>query len=67
MVLLLYEVYHMRGNVTGSLNLLYLGSKRKVKCYNGYLINEYVFHTKEYVQGGKIYNSGVCLVKSWLL
>jgi hypothetical protein len=54
----------MRGNVSGSLNLLCLGSKRKVKCYNGYLINEYVFHTKEYDQGGKTYNSGVCLVKS---
>jgi hypothetical protein len=57
----------MRGNVSGSLNLLCLGSKRKVKCYNGYLINEYVFHIKEYGQGRKTYNSGVCLVNQLLM
>jgi len=30
-----------------SLSLLSLGPERKVKCYNGYFDNGYVFHTKE--------------------
>jgi hypothetical protein len=30
-----------------SLSLLSLGSERKVKCYNRYFDNVYVFHTKE--------------------
>jgi len=48
-------------NANGSLNLLFFGSKRNVKFYNGYFINVYVFHTKEYGQGRKTYNSGVCV------
>ena len=42
-------------NANGSLNLLFLGSKKKVKFYNGYFINVYVFHTKEYGHGRKTY------------
>jgi hypothetical protein len=41
-----------------------LGPKRKVKCYNGYFVNGYVFHTKEYGHGRKTYNSGVCVKRS---
>jgi hypothetical protein len=30
-----------------SLSLLSLGPERKVKCYNGYFDNGYVFYTEE--------------------
>ena len=51
----------MRRGVAKSLSSLSLGHKRKVKCYNGYFVNGYVFHTKEYGLGRKTYNSGVCV------
>jgi hypothetical protein len=54
----------MRGNVSNSLNLLCFDTDRKVKCYNGYFINRYVFHTEEYDQGRKTYNSGVYFKES---
>jgi hypothetical protein len=38
----------MGKNASAILSLLSLGPKRKVKCYNGYFVNGYVFHTKEY-------------------
>ena len=44
-----------------SLASLSLGPKRKCKCYNRYFVNGYVFHTEEYEQGRKTYNSGVCV------
>ena len=44
-----------------SLSSLSLGPERKVKCYNGYFINGYVFHTKQYGHGRKTYNNGVCV------
>ena len=44
-----------------SLSLLSLGPERKCKCYNGYFFNGYVFHTEEYGQGRKTYNTGVCV------
>jgi hypothetical protein len=44
-----------------SLSLLSLGPERKIKCYNGYFINGYVFHTEEYEYGRKTYNNGVCV------
>lgn len=50
----------MRENVSNSLNLLCFGTNKKVKCYNGYFINGYVFHTEEYDHGRKTYNSKVC-------
>jgi hypothetical protein len=51
----------MRKNASVSLSLLSLGPERKVKCYNEYFINGYVFHTEEYEHGRKTYNSGVCV------
>jgi hypothetical protein len=51
----------MGGSGGISLSLLSLGPKRKVKCYNGYFVNGYVFLTKEYGYGRKIYNNGVCV------
>jgi len=42
-----------------SLSLLSLSPERKVKCYNGYFVNGYVFHTEEYGHGRKTYNNGV--------
>jgi hypothetical protein len=60
-VVILCQVYQMGGNANGNLNLLCLHPKRMVKCYNEYFINEYIFHTKEYGQGRKTYNSGVCV------
>ena len=57
----MYQVCQLGGNVSVTLNLLSLGSKRKVKCYNGYFINGYVFHTEEYGQGRKTNNNGVCV------
>jgi hypothetical protein len=47
-----------------SLSLLSLGHKRKVKCYNGYFVNGYVFHTKEYGHGRKTYNNDVFVNRS---
>jgi hypothetical protein len=51
----------MGGSVAISLSLLSLGPERKVKYYNGYFVNEYVFHTEEYEHGRKTYNNGVCI------
>jgi hypothetical protein len=42
-----------------SLSSFSLGPERKCKCYNGYFINGYVFHTEEYGQRRKTYNSSV--------
>ena len=44
-----------------SLSLLSLCPKRKVKSYNRYFINGYVFHIEEYGHGRKTYNSSVCI------
>jgi hypothetical protein len=38
----------MGGSADISLSLLSLFLERKVRCYNEYFINGYVFHTKEY-------------------
>jgi len=57
----MYKIYQMRKNASVSLSLLSLGPERKVKCYNKYFINGYVFHTEEYEHGRKTYNSGVCV------
>jgi hypothetical protein len=51
-------------NTSATLSLLSLGPKRKVKCFNEYFVNEYVFHTEEYRQGRKTYNSGVYIKRS---
>jgi len=51
----------MRRSVAKSLSSLSLGPERKVKCYNGYFVNGYVFHTEEYGHERKTYNSGVCV------
>jgi hypothetical protein len=51
----------MGGSAAISLSLLCLGPERKVKCYNGYFVNEYVFHTEEYRNGRRTYNNGVCI------
>jgi hypothetical protein len=58
---LIYKVYQIGGSAAISLSLLSLGLERKVKCYNGYFVNGYVFHTKEYGHGRKTYNSSVCI------
>jgi len=34
----------MGGSAVISLSLISPGPERKVKCYNGYFVNEYVFH-----------------------
>jgi len=47
-----------------SFKLLFLGSKRKVQCYNMYFINKYVFHTEEYEEGINIYNIDFCIRES---
>jgi hypothetical protein len=57
----MYKVYQMEMNASVSLSLLSPGLKRKVKCYNGYFVNGYVFHTEEYGHERKTYNSGVCV------
>jgi len=48
-------------SATISLSLLSLGPERKVKCYNRYFINGYIFHIEEYGHGRKTYNNGVCI------
>ena len=46
----------MERSAAKSLSSLSLGPERKVKCYNGYFINGYMFHTEEYGHGRKTYN-----------
>jgi hypothetical protein len=55
----MYWVYQLGENANDNLNLLCLGLKRKVKCYNRYFINEYVLYTEKYGQDRKTYNNGV--------
>jgi len=55
------KVYQIGKNASVSLSLLSLSSERKVKCYNEYFVNGYVFHTEKYGHGRKTYNSGVCV------
>jgi hypothetical protein len=54
----------LKGNASGSLNLLCLGLKINVKCYDEYFINDYVFHTEEYDQDRRTYNNEVCAKRS---
>jgi len=61
---LIYKVYQLGRNASATLSLLSLGLERKMKCYNEYFVNEYVFHTGEYGQGRKTYNNGVCVKRS---
>jgi len=58
---IIYKVYLMRMSATKLLSSLSLGLERKVQCYNKCFFNGYVFHTKEYGYGRKIYNNGVCV------
>jgi len=51
MVVILCLVYQMRSNAIGSLNLLCLGIEKKIKYFNIYFVNRYVFHTEEYDHG----------------
>jgi len=57
----------MGGNVTISLSLLSLGRERKVKCYNGYFVNGYVFHTEEYGHGRERHTTMVFVLRDRLL
>ena len=56
-----YKVYQIRWSAAKSLSSLSLDPERKVKCYNGYFVNGYVFHTEEYGHGRKTYNIDVCV------
>jgi hypothetical protein len=47
-----------------SLSSLNLGTERNVKCYNGYFVNGYVFHTEEYRYGRKTYDTTKRLMSS---
>jgi hypothetical protein len=58
---IIYKVYQMRRSAAKSLSSPSLGTERKVKCYNGYFVNGYVFHTEEYGHERKTYNNGVCV------
>ena len=60
----MYQFHKLRGNVSVTFSLLNLGPKRKVKFYKGNFVNGYVFHTEEYRQGRKTYNSGVYIKRS---
>jgi hypothetical protein len=42
----MYKVYQLERNVSALLSLLSLCPERKVKCYNRYFVNGYVFHTE---------------------
>ena len=55
-----YKVYQTRRSDAKPLSSLSLGPERKVKCYNGYFVNGYVFHIEEYRHRRKTYNNGVC-------
>jgi hypothetical protein len=51
----------MGGSAAISLFLLSLCLERKVRCYNEYFINGYVFHIEEYGHERKTYSNGVCI------
>jgi hypothetical protein len=51
----------MKRNANVLLSLLSLDPERKVKCYNMYFVNEYVFHTEEYEHERNTYNNCVCV------
>jgi len=51
----------MGGSAAISLSLLCLGPEKKVKCYNGYFVNGYVFYAEEYGHGRKTCNNCVCI------
>jgi len=51
----------MKRSAAKSLSSPSLGLERKVKCYNGYFVKGYVFHTEEYEHWRKKYNNGVCV------
>jgi len=63
MVVIRNQVYNMRGNAKSS-KLVSLDPERKIRCYNGYFINEYVFYIEDYREDGNTYNSGVCVKES---
>jgi hypothetical protein len=44
----MYYVYQLEGNASVTWSLLTLGPEKKMKCYNGYSINEHLFDTEEY-------------------
>ena len=44
----MYHVYKLEGNASVTLSLLSFGHEKRVKCYNGYVINGHVFHTEEH-------------------
>jgi hypothetical protein len=56
---MIYKVYQMGRSACILLSSLSLGPERKVKCYNGYFVNGYVFHIEEYGHGRKTYNNSV--------
>jgi hypothetical protein len=58
---LIYKVYQIGGSAAISLSLLSLGPERKVKCYNRYFVNGYVFYTEKYRHERNTYNNGVCI------
>jgi hypothetical protein len=57
----MYKVYQPGRNASATLSLLSLSLERKVKCYNWYFVNGYVFRSEEYRLGRKTYNSSVCV------
>jgi hypothetical protein len=56
---IIYKVYQIGRGAAKLLSSLSLGPERKVKCYNRYFVNGYVFHTEEYRYGRKTYNNSV--------
>jgi hypothetical protein len=58
---IIYKVYQIRRSVAKSLSSLSLGSEKRVKCYNGYFVNRYVFYIEDYGHERKTYNNGVCV------
>ena len=66
MIIVVFDIQGLSNGSSAaiSLSLLSLGPERKVKCYNMYFFNRYVFHTEEYGHGRKTYNIGVCIKRS---
>ena len=56
----------MGGSAAISLSLLSMGPERKVKCYNRYFFNGYMFHTEEY-EHGKRHTTTVFVLRDRLL
>jgi len=57
-------VEYQSNGIVNQLFGLAMGPSTSVKCYNGYYVNDFKFHTQSYGRFKKTMNSGVCVKES---